>query len=109
MSNLEDLTDEIDAICEDELGETITYAWQGRALPAFKAHVFYADAQTDIGAGQGIEQDMTLHIRKVRLPGEPTATDRIQLRRHPGKTYRPTNPSTDDSGTHWTVALKLVR
>lgn len=108
MPDLESLTDEVDALCAEALGDTITYIPSGRAPLRFKAHVYYADGQRDIGAGQMIEQDMMLHIRKVSLPFAPKRADRITLPRRPGKTYFPTNPSTDDSGTHWVVNLKVV-
>lgn len=109
MSNLEDLTDEIDATCDELVGETITYIPSGRAMLRPQAHVFYSDGNRDIGAGQAIEQDIMIHIRKALLPTQPASGDRIQLKRHPGKTFRPTNPTTDDSGTYWVCNLLVVR
>jgi hypothetical protein len=108
LPDLERLTDRVDAICADYLGETITYVPTGRAHRRFKAHVYYSDGQRDIGAGQMIDQEMMLHIRKVDLPFTPNRNDRIVLPRRQGKVYFPTSPSTDDSGTHWVVNLKVV-
>lgn len=109
MADLESLTDELDAACADALGETITYIRAGRAPLRFKAHVDYADATKDIGAGQMIEQDMTVTIRKLSLPFEPSRHDRMMLPKRPGKVYFPSSPSTDESGTHWVIVPKLVK
>jgi len=109
MTDLESLTDELDAACEEALGETITYIRAGRAPLRFKAHVDYADAIRDIGAGQMIEQDMSVTIRKLSLPFEPGRHDRIMLPRRPGKAYFPGSTSTDESGTHWVIVPKLVK
>ena len=108
LPDLESLTDELDAVCAEALGETITYIRAGRAPLRFKAHVDYADGIRDIGAGQIIEQDMMLSIRKLSLPFQPTRHDRIMLPRRPGKTYYPSSPKTDESGTHWVVVPKEV-
>jgi hypothetical protein len=109
MSDLESLTDEIDAVTADRLGERITYRVNGGPPIYPKAHVDYADAQTDIGSGQAIEQDITVHIRKISLPTMPNSADRISLGKRPGVTFKPVNPSHDNSGTHWIVNLKVVR
>ena len=109
MDDLESLTDEIDAVCAEELGETITYIPVGRAMLRPKAHVYYRDGQIEIGAGQLVEQDIEVHIRKVDLPGQPARGDRITLKRRPGKVWYPSNPASDDSGTHWIVMMKLVK
>lgn len=107
--DLESLTDEIDAVTADVLGERITYIPDGQATIYPKAHVYYADAQADIGAGQKIEQDIIIHIRKLSVPHMPRSADRIRLNKRPGLTFFPTNPSNDDSGTHWIVNLKVAR
>ena len=107
--DLESLTPEIDAVTADVLGERITYRANGGAPFYPKAHVYYADMQRDIGAGQTIEQDITVHIRKVDLPTMPNSADRITLGKRLGVTFKPVNPSHDDSGTHWIVNLKIVR
>lgn len=109
MSDLESISDRLMADIEERIGERITYTPQGLSAITPRAHVYYADAQTDIGAGQAIEQDITLHIRKSALPHMPRSADRVVLARHPGKTFKPVNPSTDDSGYEWIVNLKVVR
>lgn len=109
MSDLESLTPDMDAAIDDILGERITYRVNGGPPIYPKAHVFYADAQQDIGAGQAIEQDITVHIRKISLPAMPNSADRITLGKRPGVTFKPTSPSHDDSGLHWIVKLKVVR
>jgi hypothetical protein len=109
LPDLESLTDELDAICVDALGETITYIRAGRAPLRFKAHVDYADATKDIGAGQMIEQDMTLAITKLSLPFEPNRHDRIMLSKRPGRAYFPASVANDSSGTHWVIVPKMVK
>jgi hypothetical protein len=109
MSDLESLTGELDAVTADILGERITYRVNGGPPIYPKAHVNYADAQTDIGAGQAIEQDIILTIRKISLSAMPSSADRIVLGKRPGLNFKPVNPSHDESGTHWIVALKVVR
>jgi len=109
MPDLEALTDKIDRICADRLGETITYIRAGRAPLRFKAHVDYGDATRDIGAGQIVAQDMAVTIRKLSLPFEPSRNDRIMLPKRPGKAYFPGSTGTDDSGTHWVIVPNLVK
>jgi hypothetical protein len=109
LPDLESLTDELDAACADALGETITYIRAGRAPLRPKAHVDYGDATRDIGAGQMVDQDMMLAIRKLSLPFEPKREDRILLKKRPGKTYFPASTKTDESGTHWLVVPKEVK
>ena len=109
LPDLESLTDELDAACAEALGETITYIRAGRAPLRFKAYVDYADANRDIGAGQMIEQDMSVTIRKLSLPFEPSRNDRMMLPKRPGKVYFPASPSSDESGTHWVVVPKEVK
>lgn len=108
MSDLESLTPDMDAAIDNILGERITYHVSGGPPIYPLAHVYYGDAQTDIGAGHAIEQDITVHIRKISLPGIPSSADRIRLGKRPGLTFKPVNPSHDDSGYHWIVKLKIV-
>lgn len=108
MTTLSDYTDELDALIASELGEPLVFTRAGRAPKTIDAHVFYADAVSDIGAGQMIDQDIEVHFLKSDIPDKPASTDRIELLRWPGRWFRPTNPSTDDSGTHWIVRLKAV-
>lgn len=108
MNDLESLTPGMDDAIDDILGERITYRVDGGPPIYPKAHVYYADAPTDLGAGVGIEQDITVHIRKIRLPRMPNSSDRITLGKRPGVNFKPVNPSLDDSGLHWIVNLKVV-
>lgn len=107
--DLESLTPGMDDAIDNILGERITYRVNGGPPIYPKAHVFYADAQTDIGAGQAIEQDIKVHIRKISLPTMPNSADRITLGKRPGLVFKPVNPSHDDSGLHWILNLKVVR
>ena len=109
MSDLESLTPDMDAAIDDILGERITYHVDGGPPIYPKAHVTYADAPQDIGAGQAIEQNITVHIRKISLPRMPNSSDRITLGKVMGKVFKPVNPSLDDSGLHWILNLKVVQ
>lgn len=109
MSDLESETAALDAECAETLGETITYLRPGRAPLRFKAEVDYADATRDIGAGQMVDQEMTVIIRKLALPFEPGSNDRMFLPRRPGFGYKPGTVKTDESGTHWLIVPKLVK
>lgn len=108
MSALFDMTGDIDRICADELGDPITYIPAGRIARSINAHVLYDDQRTDLGAGQMIEQDIEVHILKSDLDAKPAAGDRMILPRWPTLRFKPTNPSTDKSGTHWIVAAKVA-
>ena len=109
MTDLESETDALDAACAEMLGETITYVRAGRAPLRFKADVDYADGIIPLGAGQMVEQEMAVIIRKLALPFEPGSNDRIFLPRRPGMAYRPGTTKTDSSGTHWVIVPKLVK
>lgn len=108
MNDLESLTPGMDDAIDDILGERITYRVDGGPPIYPKAHVYYGDAPTDLGAGVAIEQDITVHIRKISLPRMPNSSDRITLGKRPGKVFKPTSPSLDDSGYHWIVKLKIA-
>jgi len=109
MSDLESLTPDMDAAIDDILGERITYHVNGGPPIYPKAHVTYADAPQDIGAGQAIEQDIIVSVRKISLPKMPSSADRVRLGKRPGLTFKPVNPSHDNSGYHWIFNLKVVR
>lgn len=109
MNDLESLTPGMDDAIDDILGERITYRVDGGPPIYPKAHVYYGDAPLDIGAGQAIEQDIKVHIRIISLPRMPNSSDRITLGKRPGKVFKPTNPSRDDSGHHWILNLKVVQ
>lgn len=107
--DLESISERMESDITDRVGERITYSPEGGGPLYPKAHVFYGDEQTDIGAGQAIEQDITVKIAKIALPHMPRSADRIRLGRRPGVEFKPTNPSTDDSGFDWIVKLKVAR
>jgi len=108
MTDLESLTPALFAQCDETVGDTITYVANGTIL-TFKATVDYADSVRDIGAGQMVEQEMMVEIRKTLLPAEPSRNDRIQLPRRPGQTYFPGTVETDTSGHYWVIVPKLVK
>jgi hypothetical protein len=107
--DFEAITERMEADINELVGERITYIPDGAAVIYPKAHVYYADMMADIGAGQAIEQDITLKVARNAVPHMPRSADRIRIGRKPGVTFKPTNPSTDDSGMDWIVNLKVVR
>jgi hypothetical protein len=108
--NLDDLTNEIDEACAEILGEQIIYTPSNRRVMKFNADVEYDDGVLDLAGGNLIAQDIAVTIRKSVLPFKPSQNDRIAgLRRLPGKVFRPVNPTSDKSGTHWVVSLKEVK
>jgi len=107
--DLESISDRMEDDINDRVGERITYIPGGGGPIYPKAHVNYRDGETDLGAGSGIEQDITIAIRKTSIPTMPRSTDRIRLGRRPGVTFKPVNPSTDDSGFDWVFSVKVVR
>lgn len=109
MNDLESLTAGMDDAIDNILGERITYRVDGGPPIYPLAHVYYGDAPQDIGAGQAIEQNITVHIRKISLPRMPNSSDRITLGKRLGVTFKPVNPSLDDSGLHWILNLKVVQ
>lgn len=106
--DLESISARMEADITDRVGECITYIPDGGAALYPKAHVFYGDEPVDLGGGRAVEQDITVKIAKLALPHMPRSADRIRLGRSPGKTFKPTNPSNDDSGFDWIVKLKAV-
>lgn len=106
MSTLEELTDDIDAICMAELGDTISYVPSGSAALTIKAHPDYADHNRNIGGVDVMEQNIMLAVRKVDVPRKPVSADRVIMPKKPGKIYRPVNVGTDESGTHWMFELQ---
>ena len=109
MTELEALSPELFAKCDDTLGETIIYVTATGAILSINATVDYADAIRAIGAGQLVEQDMMVEIRKSLLPAEPGSAVRMQLPQRPGKTYYPGTVKTDETGHYWRIVPKLVK
>jgi hypothetical protein len=107
--DLESISDRMESDINDRVGERITYIPTGGGPIYPKAHVNYRDGETDLGAGNAIEQDITIAVRKASIPTMPKSTDRIRLGRRPGVTFKPVNPSTDDSGFDWVFNVKVVR
>lgn len=99
---LDDLTPDLDRTCADLLGDTIEYAANGSTFVEVQAYVNYRDAMTDIAGAEAIEQDISVTgLLKADVATKPPGTARIRLARRAGKTYRPRNVRTDDSGTGW--------
>lgn len=109
MSDLESLTPEMFATVADITGERITYIPQGQAALLPKAHVTYGDEQVDIGAGQAVQQDITVSVSKLALPWMPRSADRVRVGQRPGVTFYPATPREDSSGRDWVFDLKVVR
>lgn len=107
MTELEALSPEMFAKCDDTLGETITYVTATGAILSLNATVNYADGTRDIGAGQMVDQEMMVEIRKSLLPAAPGSAVRMQLPKRPGLTYRPGTVKTDETGHYWLIVPKL--
>lgn len=108
LPTLESFTAALDRTCADVLGDAIQYAHTGTPFVTLRAHVDYRDASRPLDVGEVIEQDVTLSILKVDVPGRPTAQTRLTLPRIAGKTFRPINIRTDESGTAWEFEVKVV-
>lgn len=107
--DLESLTPEMFATVADITGERITYIPQGQAALLPKAHVTYGDEIVDIGAGQAVQQDITVSVSKLALPWMPRSADRVRVGQRPGVTFHPANPREDTSGHDWVFDLKVTR
>jgi hypothetical protein len=106
---LDDLTADLDRIAVDLLGDTISYAGDGVTFADKQAYVNYRDAEKAFEGAQAIAQDITVSgLLKADAPDEPTSAARVRLIRRPGKTYRPVNVRSDDSGTGWEFEVKAV-
>jgi ribosomal protein S5 len=108
MTELEALSPELFAKCDDTLGDTITYVTATGAILSIAATVDYGDGRRDIGAGHMVDQEMMIEIRKSLLPAAPSSAVRMQLPKRPGQTYRPGTVKTDETGHYWLIVPKLV-
>lgn len=110
MTDLEALSPALFATCDGTLGDTITYVVsETGTILTIAATVDYADGIRDIGAGQMVEQEMMVEIRKVLLPAAPSKYDRMQFPKRPGQTYFPGTVKTDETGHYWRIVPKLVK
>lgn len=100
---LEDFTDKLDQTCMATLGETIQYAANGviADLADLDAYVDYRDLQSALDRSEVIRQDIMVTVLKADLPDKPTSAARLTLPRRPDRTFKPANPRSDESGTHW--------
>lgn len=108
LPNLDDWTDRLDERCRDYLGETIQYAASGTIYVPEKAHVDYRDMAQQMQVGEAIAQDISVSLMKSDVPAKPRANTRLQLSKRPGKTYRPINVRSDESGTHWEFEVQAA-
>lgn len=108
IPNLDDMTDMLDRKCADILGEEIQYQAAGGAFAPVQAHVDYRDMVKPLEGAEAIQQNIALAVPMLDLPAKPMAADRVQLRKRPGKTFRPFEPRRDESGTHWLFELVLT-
>lgn len=109
MTELDALSPALFATCDDTVGEAIVYVLAGGTILSINATVDYGDGVRNIGAGQMIDQEMMVEIRKSLLPAEPSSTERMQFPKRPGLTYRPGTVKTDTTGHYWLIVPKLVR
>ena len=107
--DLESLTPEMFATVDNIVGERISYTPEGQAQLMPKAQVIYGDEIAEIGAGQGVQQDITVSVSKLSLPWMPRSADRVRVGKRPGVTFHPASPREDSSGHDWVFDLKIVR
>lgn len=108
VPNLDDQLAALDAACLDHLGELISYTPAGGSALSIRAYVDYTDGEVFLGAGQAVEQEITVSLLKASVPAKPGNSDRLTLARKTGQTFRPTGAASDASGTHWTFTVKEV-
>lgn len=108
LPNLDDYTARLDVACRDVLGEEIQYAANGTAYLPVGGHVDYRDMVKSLDVAEAIAQDITVAVMKADVATKPPTTARIQLAKRPGKTFRPVNPRSDESGTHWEFEVEAV-
>lgn len=108
--NLDDWTDTLDERCRDYLAETIQYAADGDTdnYADLKAHVDYRDMVKPLEVGQVLEQDIMVSVLKSDVPVKPGQGVRLTLPKLAGKTFRPVNPRSDESGTGWEFEVQRV-
>jgi hypothetical protein len=106
---LEDLTAGVDETCAAILGDTIQYAADGATFSPLKAYVNYRDAEKQFEGAEAVAQDITVSgLLKSTVPVKPGAGVRLTLPRIAGKTWKPINARTDESGTGWEFEVKEV-
>lgn len=99
---LDDVTADLDRNCAVLLGDTIEYAADGSTFVEVQAFVNYRDVEAELAGAEAIAQDITVSgLLKADVATKPPATARVRLARRAGKTWRPRNVRTDDSGTGW--------
>ena len=99
----------LDRTCVDVLGDTIQYrAATAPAYATLSAYVDYADKPRAIERMEAIDQDIRIELLKDDVPAKPGNLVRIQLPLLPGRTFKPINVGSDESGSHWAFDLKDV-
>lgn len=102
LPTLESLAPAIDRLCADVLGDTIEYRAVGSPTYApTRAFVDYRDGTREYAGAQLVMQSPRVTVLKVDVPAKPNRDVRVKLARRAGKMFRPTNVTTDSSGTHW--------
>ncbi len=103
------LTDRMDALHAKKMQDKIRYVTAaGIVMKDLGCFVDYEDGSLDIGAGQLVDQDISIEIPKSSVPAEPSGAVRIQLPRISGRTFKPGEVKTDQNGTHWVITLREV-
>ncbi len=108
IPNLDDFTARLDANCRDYLGEAIAFAADGVTFANKRGHVNYRDMVKTFEVASAIEQDITVSVMKADVPVRPGANVRLRLVKFPGATFKPINPRSDESGTHWEFEVAKV-
>lgn len=104
------LTDRMDAAHAKRMGDRIRYTTaDGVTIPQLACFVDYGDGDLDVGAGQLVEQDISIEIPKSSLVSKPSSGVRLVLPRRSENTFRPAEVATDANGTHWVITLKEVK
>jgi len=92
----------------DILGDTISYSAAGGAFTPLKVEANYRDADRVFDHAEVAAQDVKLSALKVDVPNRPSSAARLTLPKIPGKTFRPINVRTSESGTEWEFEIEEV-
>lgn len=106
---LNSLTNDLDELCVEELGDPITYLIGG-TVPVKDCYAFvdHSDKTEPLAGSQLTDQDIWIELLK-RDVAQPAPADRIKLPQVPGVTFAPRDWRRNRSGRMWHIYLKLVR
>lgn len=106
--DLESLTSNLFAKCDEMLGDTIIITPPAAAAIAAKVNALHRDRRADFGLSAATVQDAMLDIDASILPGKPGVGWRVTLPRIIGMVFEPRDVQRDDSGLRWEFGLKVI-